>query len=137
MPIDFTTLPLDGDPGRANAIRRSLIEIAALPNADVDIDSLQGAFEALSASRVGDDGPTSSRRQTCRDIAAGIRAGFAHNGGQWALPGGAHRAAPWFQAQIDAWGCLTPEQDGRRAAMAATARRELAELRAYISGRDQ
>lgn len=124
--IDFTALPLPGPEGRANAIRATLNQIAALPGAgNVEVYALQAAFEELSLPQKKDDASTTARRQTCGQIAAAIRASSLHNGGQYGLPGDATAAHPWFQAQIDAW---SESSDPRQKAMAATASRELHEL---------
>ena len=57
---------------------------------------------------------------TCADLSDGLGAlGFPRTSGD------GRAAAPWFQAQIDAWAGST---DPRQAAMVATAARELAEL---------
>lgn len=125
--FDFSRLPLRGPEGRANAIRASMAQISALPGADVPIPALAGAFVRLGFSSP-DDGPReAARRVTCGDLAAALVVAAGIKG---TLPA-PETAYPWFQAQIDAW---AGSKDPRLAAMAATAARELADLRAIRGG---
>ena len=74
----------------------------------------------LAIPRESDTPPIAARRATCADIADGLVAiGFPRTAGD------GRAAAPWFQAQIDAW---STSEDPRQRAMADTARRELIEL---------
>lgn len=126
--FDFSRLPLRGPEGRANAIRASLVQISALPGAEVSIPALAGAFARLGFPS-SDDGPReAARRVTCGEVAEALAAALPE-GEAFPHPVGAY---PWFQAQIDAW---TGSEDPRLAVMAATAARELSELRA-ICGED-
>lgn len=119
---DFDAMPLPGPEGRANAIRFSLKQIAALRSVDsVSQASLADAFRYLAIPREGDTPPITARRATCAQLADALRpGGIDTTGDQTRIS-----ATPWFLAQIDAW---TGSEDPRLAAMAATAARELAEI---------
>lgn len=118
----FDALPILGPEGRANAICSTLTQIAALPGALTPgvKGALHTAFFVLAIPHEGDTPPITARRVTCADIADGLVAiGFPRTAGD------GRAAAPWFQAQIDAW---SGSDDPRQRAMADTARRELNEL---------
>ena len=120
--MDFTNLIIPGPEGRAGAIKATLTQIAALPGAltPAVAGSLHGAFFVLATPRDGDSPAVASRRKTCGEIADGLPAlGFSRTNGD------GRGAAPWFEAQVAAWG---DSEDPRQRAMADTARRELDEL---------
>ena len=127
--MKFDTLPIPGPEGRATAIRASLNQIAELPGAAVPLHNLGAAFARLAMPRYGDDAATATRRKTCAELSTAIEAdvfnddschGSSYAGVDPLL------AMPWFQAQIDAW---ADSNDPRQRTMAATAARELRELK--------
>ena len=125
--MDFSTLSLPGPAGRADAIRATLTQIAALPGAAVPMHELGAAFARLTMPQWGDSPAVTARRQTCRELAHAIEVevmGADCDGSSYAGRD-PRQAWPWFQAQIDAW---ASSADPRQATMAATAARELAEL---------
>lgn len=122
--FDFTTINIPGPEGRANAIKATLAQIAALPGAaDVAPKDLAAAMLLLgSGGQDGSDTPqVTARRATCRDIGRALDAA-----GVGPIGGSAGKAIAWFQAQIDVWG---EAADPRQRAMAETAQRELRWLR--------
>lgn len=111
------------DPGRANAVKNSLIQIASLPRTfEISVLNLGGAFYALSKDQPYDDGVISSHRNTCRAIAWEL----AQEGSTEEYVGADTQAAlPWFMSQMSAW---AESADPRQRAMALTAAREFLEL---------
>lgn len=126
-------------PARREAVIASFSQVAALCPGRPGRDSLLLAMRTLGVPREGDTPPVVARRSTCAAVAEALEwrpgemnaaydalpAASAANG--YAIDrGGFEPAEAWFQAQIDAWGLSS---DPRLKAMAATAVRELEEIR--------
>ena len=109
--------------GRRSAMAGTVAQVERL-NPTVKMESLWAAFSRLAEPIEGDSAPVAARRRTCRELADLIKADMH---GLMTFQEAPSDAAPWFQAQIDAW---TGSADPRQAAMAATAARELAEITA-------
>lgn len=109
--------------GRRAAMAATVEQIEGLGKVP-HMEALWAAFDRLAEPKAGDAPPVAARRKTCREFADLIKADLHGLMGFDFRPSD---AAPWFQAQIDAW---TGSTDPRQAAMAATATRELAELTA-------
>ena len=128
-----------GPPARKEAVVASFAQVAALCPDRLGRDSLLLAMRTVGVPREGDAPPVAARRATCAAIAAALEwqpgemnaaydalpPASAANG--YAVDGGGFGPAEvWFQVQIDAW---ANSDDPRQKAMAATAARELEEIR--------
>lgn len=114
-PFDFSTLQIPGPEGRAQAIKASLTQIAAIDSTiTLTLAEVLGALAAGAFEQEGDTPPVAARRATVRDILSAAKLlGYEQHGRFGGLP--------WFTAQILAWG---RSEDPRQKAMALTAYRE-------------
>ena len=137
-PILTERLEID-PPARKTAVIASFVQVAALCPDRIGRDSLLLAMRTLGVPREGDTPPVAARRSTCAAVAAALEWQPGEmNAAYDALPapsgpndyaidgGGFGPAEVWFQVQIDAW---ANSEDPRQRAMAATAARELEEIR--------
>jgi len=99
----------------------SFAEIAGLSNnGDIDAEVLASTFEILGMPCEGDDPIITKRRSTLDDLGKAMR---EQTGGEIVTHG---FPFVWFESQIAAF---ANTEDDRHRAMAATAERELAELK--------
>lgn len=114
---------------RGAAIAATLRELAAEPGVTgliVGKDALRAALVVLAAPRPSDDGPTTSRRATCRDLAA-LLGGGDPSADTDALIG---EALPLWAAWAE---IAASASDPRRLTMRTTYRREWGDLLAASS----
>ena len=107
--------------GRKNAVAESVAQVEKLTGWKGT--AMIPAFRLLSVPKDGDAPPVAARRRTLAEIVAAAEAA----GAPVCAYNGSADVAHWFDVQIDAFG---GSSDPRQAAMAATAEREFAELKA-------